>query len=224
MEVHKIGRVWILGAGVFGCRAVQALLPKAGPEGIWLVDRDYNQLLRCAQEPIQRVAIDFRPFLFNGLRRADPKRQPQWIVPAVSIHVVFEWLRLEIGESRRLRLLDPPREILQQLPHAFKAPDGAVYASFADFICPEDCPEPENHCYTTGDPRPQPLYRLIETLNCRDLRKVVVRSQQLAPGVGGYTPQILYSARKQLENFTGRALIATACRCHGVLHCLEILA
>jgi hypothetical protein len=49
----------------------------------------------------------------------------------------------------------------------------------------------------------------------------VIPSRQLAPGVGGYAPGRLLGLARELEDLRGNVLIATACRCHGVMHGLR---
>jgi len=49
----------------------------------------------------------------------------------------------------------------------------------------------------------------------------VVASRQLAPGVGGYAPRRLLDLAATVAKAPGPLLIATACRCHGVVHGLQ---
>ena len=52
----------------------------------------------------------------------------------------------------------------------------------------------------------------------------VLRSHQLAPGVGGYRAAELLGLRDRLAAQGGDWLLATACRCHGVAGSLGLQA
>ena len=88
--------------------------------------------------------------------------------------------------------------------------------------CPDDCPEPAEKCYLTGC-RELNLYDYLENISLQDYSSLVIRSRQLAPGVGGYRPADLWQLRRQVLSLGGKILISTACRCHGVSHGLEKL-
>ncbi|MFW6240200.1 MAG: hypothetical protein ACOC98_06260 [Thermodesulfobacteriota bacterium] len=49
----------------------------------------------------------------------------------------------------------------------------------------------------------------------------MVRSHQLAPGVGGVRPDQLWRLLRQVSDTPGLQAVATACRCHGVVTALE---
>jgi hypothetical protein len=51
---------------------------------------------------------------------------------------------------------------------------------------------------------------------------LVVRSRQLAPGVGGYRPEDLFSMYERVQKGASPFLISTACRCHGVVSGLAV--
>jgi hypothetical protein len=50
---------------------------------------------------------------------------------------------------------------------------------------------------------------------------VVVRSWQLAPGVGGYPAKYLEERLHEVSRRAGTYLVATSCRCHGVIDLLS---
>ena len=94
--------------------------------------------------------------------------------------------------------------------------------SYADFICPEDCAEPDC-CTVTGEVRDKPLYSLLSQLSVSDFKVHVTRSHQLAPGVGGYRVSALAEVADTLrKDKEGKWLLGTSCRCHGILTALEI--
>ena len=75
----------------------------------------------------------------------------------------------------------------------------------------------------TGERRDVPLYDLLSRLEVPDFRAHVIRSHQLAPGLGGYRVSDLKGMAEELagDQIT-RWLLGTSCRCHGVVTALEI--
>jgi hypothetical protein len=109
------------------------------------------------------------------------------------------------------------------MPHALRGNAGQAYVSHADFICPDNCPEPEKICTHTGKPRPLDLFRLLGNVDFDDVLPIVIRSHQLLPGVGGIYPADLLDALDIVRKNSHRPLmIATACRCHGVVDFMRL--
>ena len=73
----------------------------------------------------------------------------------------------------------------------------------------------------SGEPRKVSLCDELAALSLPGFAINVVASRQLAPGVGGYPPRALLALARDLAGQGGRTLIATACRCHGVVHGLQ---
>jgi hypothetical protein len=117
-----------------------------------------------------------------------------------------------------------PENLIPQLPNTFKGPEGQVYMSNADFICPENCNEPEKKCPVTGKSRPCRLYSRLARIKCEGYRSLVLRSLQLAPGVGGYRGKQLSAILSAVQNQPGKYLVSTASKCHGVMHAFETQA
>jgi hypothetical protein len=114
--------------------------------------------------------------------------------------------------------LDIPSGLFSALPHPWIGSRQEVICSYADFICPEDCPEPEEICTVTGKKRGIPLYELISSKIPEGFQAEVIRSRQLGPGVGGYSFRKLLGLRARISRGKeGKWLIGTACRCHGIL-------
>ncbi|GAB6907624.1 hypothetical protein JCM12296A_34610 [Desulfosarcina cetonica] len=147
------------------------------------------------------------------------------IVPAIPVHVVAGWIRLVLSNRFDAHPLAISADWLAQLPHAMAAGSaGQAYVSHADFICPDNCPEPPDRCTHTGKPRPMDLFRLLARLQLDDVLPIVLRSHQLLPGVGGLLPADLFSALKFAEqNYRRPLMIATACRCHGVVDFMRLI-
>lgn len=140
------------------------------------------------------------------------------MVAAVPLHLAFEWLKKSLSPVAELRRSSPPQLLIPLLPHASIAPSGDLYASWADFLCPEDCREGPK-CAVTGKPRPESLYRRIAGLDLAGVNILVVRSYQLAAGVGGIRAADLIRARNFILSQEGTFLLATSCKCHAVITC-----
>ncbi|MBN2126224.1 MAG: hypothetical protein JW821_18130 [Deltaproteobacteria bacterium] len=116
-----------------------------------------------------------------------------------------------------------PETIRPHLPHTWKGGEGSLLVSYADFLCPDDCPEPADFCTVTGLKRDVPLYRRLENLEVPEYHIHVVRSRQLAPGLGGYRVEDLARLLARVKDGGKRKwLVGTACRCHGTLSAMEI--
>jgi hypothetical protein len=209
----------IIGAGHFGQRAA-ALLNSARHTSLWIVDRDVTKLKKIGNIGAKRIAEDGVHFLAKHFSHLAPST---FIIPAVPVHLAFEWLRTYINQKGAIEQLPVPKGFALRLPHICDGSEGSLLASYADFRCPEDCPEPANRCTVTGKKRGTPLYQLLTQLEPRGFRVHVIRSRQLAPGVGGYRVKDLKELLgKILEGRKGKWLVGTACKCHGVITALQV--
>lgn len=210
----KIKYIWILGAGKFGQKAAYTLSAKFPNGQIDLVDRKPSAMDRSDHKQIRSHKADAIHYLYNRLKN---HHTPDWIVPAIPLHVAFEWIRTVLAVDRKIEKVPIPELLQDQLP-CIPAPEiGRVYLSLADFRCPDDCCEPARFCTHTGQSRPYDLFRKLPDIRLENFVSVVVRSRQLAPGVGGYRPQDLFNALDRVQTARSPVLLSTACRCHGVL-------
>lgn len=204
--------IWIIGAGRFGTAALEGLSRAGRPRRFVVVDPAGGRLRAAAgpgRTPVQAEGVDYLA------RNLTPTGGPDWIVPAVPLHLAAEWcLRTRAGRLRRMAL---PPAFDARVPHPLRGEGGDLYASHADFVCPEGCAEPPLRCTATGKPRPPNLFDLLAKVRLPDLRCLVVRSHQLGPGIGGYRPAQLFALLARLDEAGGRAAIATSCRCHAVI-------
>jgi hypothetical protein len=205
--------IWIIGIGKFGLLAVKRL-ERAFPNSHFvLVDPIKEQLVKASGTNHRLVQADGISFLVKNLH---PKTAPDWIVPALPIHLLAEWI-LGKFTPEKLKRIKLPINVTATLPNAFRGDNGDIYVSLADFICPDDCPEPRSSCFVTGLHRNQNMFDLLKTFELPGYGSLTVRSHQLTPGVGGYRPEQLFSVLKQVSFTKGRILLSTACRCHGVV-------
>ncbi len=205
--------IWVMGAGKFGMRAVTALSRRHKNLEIVLVDRDFEKLDRAGDLDCVTAHSDSVSYLETHLK---PGNLPCWIVPAVPVHLAWEWCRNQLGAEGVTRVQISPG-IDRQLPNPIHGANGDVYVSHADFICPVNCSEPDDICTVTQQPRKQEMFKLLSRLQFEHFSSLVLQSQQLAPGVGGYRSEALFSLLKEIKGIDGPFLLSTACRCHGVI-------
>jgi len=210
--------VWIIGAGQFGARAVAAALRQTPAVEITLVDYDANQL-RDWPPVVNTVCDDGVAFLTRRLARGD---FPAMIVPAVPIHIAYLWIRRSLKAQAEVVARPIPDTIAARLPNAIKGAKGELFVSHADTLCPPNCNEQKDRCTATGRLRPKDMFRLLGDLEINGYASVVVRSRQMAPGVGGYLPETLLAACTAVASSQGPALLATACRCHAVVNAVYV--
>ncbi|MFQ5486670.1 MAG: NAD-binding protein, partial [Desulfobacterales bacterium] len=213
----KIMVFWILGGGRFGSIAARRLRKKEPDADITIVDSDPVVVHRL-KEKADTVAEDGISFLS---RQLDSNSRPDWIIATIPVHVAFEWICSTLQDHEVLPH-PVPKKLFLLLPNSMRGKKGELYVSQADFLCPDNCPEPFDRCFVTGKPRKIEMYRNLEQLKLPGHRSIVIQSHQLAPGVGGYTPNTLLNARKKIAEKEGRVLVSTACRCQGVLQACEI--
>ncbi|WP_051326931.1 hypothetical protein [Desulfatibacillum aliphaticivorans] len=207
---------WILGAGKFGRIALERLRKKHPDALIKVVDSDAKALagLGLGAETLVMPGADFL------LQNLDPDNQPDWIVPAIPVHMAFDWLLARLQTKKPARQAPVPREIADKAPNPMWGENGTLYVSQADFLCPDNCPEPEEHCFKTGLPRDN-LFDMLARMDAPGSIQVVIRSHQLTPGVGGIKPDDLFNAEKRVVASDLPVHFSTACRCHGVINRLE---
>ncbi len=207
--------IWIIGAGRFGRMAADRI---TGNPHLVLVDLD-GEKLQAAKGP-QRTLVksDGAFYLLEHLQPVVGKI-PDWIVPAVPIHLAAEWLLLQ--KDQNLQRMPLPAELDSVLPNPLRVTNGNIFVSHADFLCPDDCPEPLHTCTFTGKPRKQNMFELLQNIQFPQWKSRVIRSHQLGPGIGGYRGRELLELADSLRKTRGPLLLCTACRCHGVITGLE---
>ncbi len=211
--------IWVLGAGRFGELAVKRLTRRLPDTDITVIDVRLDKLdrLRC-EHGSPHMSI----FQGDGLECMNRDDLPEglWIVPAVPKHVAFAWFVNRLNVVGKATVLPVPTELDGQVPNPYRVEDGTVYASHATFLCPDSCSEPEDICTYTKRPRATNLFEVISRVQVPGYRVLVVRSRQLAPGVGGYPIVQLRKTLDQISAHEGRFVIATSCRCHGVINAM----
>ena len=207
---------WILGAGHFGSLATKRILQRKKRCNLLVVDHHEDSLDDLKDEPLKIIRQDAVDFLSSHSGTGN-----EWIIPAIPEHVAFSWLCQQLTKEGTVRSIAVPAVLDQQIPNPMRGKGGVLYTSFATFRCPEECDEPEEMCSVTRERREANLYELIQQIEVRGYKSLVVRSHQLAPGVGGYQLATLWRLLEEVRSSEKNILVATACRCHGVINALR---
>lgn len=199
-----------MGAGRFGRIAVEHLKKRYR---ILVVDNGADALQFFIDSGFETEHRDAVSYLSENL---SPKTDTNWIIPALPIHLIWEWCK-RVLTDQVIKETVLPDDLSILVPNPIRGDDSHLYTSHADFLCPDNCPEPAVNCTVTGRPRSQEMYTLLENIHLMDYKSIVTRSRQLAPGVGGYTPKDMFTALEKVKKARGNLLICTACKCHGVI-------
>lgn len=209
--------IWIIGVGRFGQIAYKRLSESGKNLRFVLVDPVGENLLSCNASTTRLEVSDGTEFLEKHLINS---RKPVWIIPALPVHLAAEWFLMHYGPIR-LRRIELPPELDMQVPNPIRGTEGNLYASHADFKCPEDCDEPRDICTVTRKTRKQDMFELLGNLDIEPYEALCIQSHQLGPGIGGYRSEQLIELMEKVDQSRGAILLSTACRCHGVITGLE---
>jgi hypothetical protein len=207
----------IIGCGHFGSRAAEKLLKKDPLSKIIVVDKIKKSIKKICHLPVETAVSDGISYLNKFLSQ---ERRADYIIPAVPFHLAFEFILSELKPLGGKRRKVPP---LSGLPNPVIGKTGDLYTSLADFICSEDCPEPAHYCTVTRKSRGNPFYQILKELK-GVFESKVIRSHQLAPGVGGFRPEALLDLLEDIKRKKKSGwsiLVSTASRCHGVTSALS---
>ena len=165
--------IWIIGVGRFGYIAFQRLLESGKDRQFVLVDPAEEKLRRCKGANSTLEISDGIEFLETHLEK---DRKPDWIIPALPLHLAAEWLLLHLGPAR-LKRIPLPSGLAKLVPNPFHGPEGNLYVSHADFRCPKDCDELRDICTVTGKSRKQNMYDFLGGLCLEPFKLLNIRSQ-----------------------------------------------
>ncbi len=209
--MSKNKKIWIIGMGRFGKLAFKRLSQKMNNHWFVLVDPDGKNFTGLKNN--ETVITDGVKFLYENLFS---ENSPDWIIPALPVHLAAMWIMKKLGPYK-VEKKEIPRDFGNMLPNSIYGENKDVYVSHATFLCPDNCPEPRDICTVTGEKRKENMFELLGNIKFPGFSSFVIRSFQLAPGVGGFRPNQLFEALKTAEKSGSDFLVATACRCHGVI-------
>ncbi|MGA2401878.1 MAG: hypothetical protein ABSG91_09245 [Syntrophobacteraceae bacterium] len=215
-DIFPPRQIRVLGAGRFGRLAAEKLKRRFPDALLSIADRDAARVDGITRDLGIAGEVEDSIRSISGILPDD-----LWLIPAVPVHVGFEWAMNELNSMGEVRRLPVPEEVDLQVPNPIRVPSGTLYASFATFVCPDYCSEPEEICTHTGKERPGNLYEVFGGVLASGFDVAVLRSWQLAPGVGGYPGRSLRELLAVIGSKSGGYLVASSCRCHGVMDALE---
>jgi len=216
-----VDNFWIIGGGKFGLRAARVLGKKHSAANLTIVEKKETVCRQLDRLGFEAVCMDGIQYIELNLTDGP---DPDWIVPAIPLHVAYEWIRSKLAKTHKVQKIPVPKDLVTTLPHPIETETGQLFISIADFKCPENCPEPDDICTYTGEPRRMVLHGFLKSIQRKDLNSVVIQSHQLAPGVGGYTPRALFAALNEIKAAQGPIMLSTACSCHGVIDAFQLSA
>ena len=211
--------LWIIGGGKFGRRAAQALRKIDSANRITIVEKKKAVCEQLSREGFEVVCMDGIQYLERHLTE---NHFPDWIVPAIPLHLAFEWIRAKMSATFIVKSVRIPNGIVNDLPNPIQVKTGQLFLSIADFKCPASCSEPDDICTHTGKPRPMILHEFLKSVRSKGFKSIVIQSHQLAPGAGGYTPAALFDALRAVARAQGSVILSTACSCHGVMNAFSL--
>jgi hypothetical protein len=199
----------VAGFGKFGRLALERLTRACPTSSVLVLDENADR--KPCDLPV--TATFFRADAVSFLLDSPLLQDDDVVIPMVPVHLAADYL---LAAMPGLRKVPFPSELSHRVPNPY-APDAeSLCCSYADFLCPDDCPA-GTCCTVTGEQR-DPLFSLLESLTMPGFTMMVLRSLQILPGVGGYPLRDLLNLGKSLARGTG--IVATACRCHAVMTAL----
>jgi hypothetical protein len=210
----------ILGAGKFGRLALGRLTERNHEARFLVVDHRpaavaaARDLAAPGAEVVEAEAVSYLA------AHLGPEPPWDWLLPMVPVHLAYAWLLKGPLAGKGWEPFQVPAALEGLAALAIRGAQGELCLSRARHRCPDDCDEPYI-CPVTGEERPQPLFEELAAASLPELPLLVVASRQLAPGVGGYSPVALLKLADTVLKAWRPLLVATACRCHGVVHGLR---
>lgn len=197
----------IAGFGKFGRLALERLIEAAPADRIIVVE--HKKDLNGIDDPPRVHAVEGE--VVSVLVNFPALEADDMIIPMVPFHLAAAFLLATLPDAREISL---PQELARLVPNPWSLNDSNLCCSRSDFVCPDDCPEGDV-CTVTGEPRDEPLYEFIRSLEIPGFAVRVQRSFQILPGIGGYPVGDLWKLRGLINS--GQYIIATSCTCHGVM-------
>lgn len=175
----------------------------------------------------------FADYLSRWATAGDSTRRDAIVPSPLMPHLMYEWLRDRARDRwprRSVKTMPLPTAPL--LPWQRAAPDGTHYVSFADWMCPVNCIEPERCPHTRG-PRdwtmPAAVASYVNGERERGRRidgPLIFHCTHRAYGVGMIDTSTVVAADRAVADYAAdeatEILVGTVSHCHGALNILAI--
>jgi hypothetical protein len=229
MSTLRVPTFVVIGGGTIGAGSARQLLRacdagRLQTDRILVVDRDPGCAAKALPPPVEVVTDEWAPWL---ARHLEERGESDHLVPDHwAPHLLREWLA---GELRRRGATVERTGGLRDrsLPFAATTRDGDQALSYAAWLCPPRCIEPELCPHTRG-PKD---WSLADDL-ARDAAgeawdaQIVFRCLHLVYGIGTVPVADILAARdlviRGLARGPRRYLVATSSHCHGLASALEV--
>ena len=248
--MQHYGTIVVVGGGCYGSYYVRqlgraSLADALSAERVLVVDRDpacrvAAELRSAGETNVELVVSDWTAFFDSYLGDAAARagasggELPDAIVPSPLMpHLMYEWIERRARarwphRTIETRPLDPPSGI----PWQKRGADGTQYVSFAEWVCPVNCIEPEL-CPATRGPRSWSMPPAIAAATEEARQKgrnlagpVIFHCQHRAYGVGMFDTRDVIAGdalvQRVAEASAAEVLVGTVSHCHGALTVLAI--
>ena len=226
----------VIGGGCYGTYHARQLLKavragKLDAEHVMVVDRNADCRARreLGHDPLFSHAVsDWHEFLagYLGATHADG-----YVVPApFTPHLFYRWLARSLESALGSGTVGvEPVAGAMGLPVEHQLPDGQRAISYAPWLCPVNCVEPEICPHTKG-PKDWSLERAVERFSTEPAAglssSVVFPSYHLAYGIAAVPVRKLLQARESVLaaacKSPQRVAVATVSHCHGIVGVLSV--
>ena len=207
--------VLVIGGGKYGAKACRYF--KEQMARVMLVDND--------PECQAREIVTSEDFFVKDAKDAWElalRIKPDFTVPTHPGHTFGKWL----AECLRLKPFpESLSKVVERLPKSLvlgcDEANATLISSYMPKgkLCREDCPPSRSMCTLTHEPRPAPLYRLLEysIFELFDCGRIFA-TETVAVGIGAIKTTDILAFMRQIEAVKPKTLaVGIACECHGAL-------
>ncbi len=236
------GRIVVMGGGCYGSWYAQQLT-RAARRGalqvtdVVVVDRNPTCQVVALKDaghydglPLRVVLSEWDPFIADWLGQGPAALANDAMVPSPLMpHVCLDWMIARARArwpQRNVRVA--PLERVPSTPWERASPDGRHYVSFATWMCPVNCIEPER-CPHTRDARDwsmPPMMRQYVDDNPSLRGPIIFHCVHRTYGVGMIDAAAIADADRQLAAWGASGpcavLVGTVSHCHGALGVLAV--
>ena len=102
-------KFWIIGGGKFGLRAAKALSKIDPPNRITIVEKQKAVCGQLKRLGFETVCMDGLQYIEHNLKHA---HDPDWIIPAIPLHVAYEWIRAKMSATDTFENIAAPENLV----------------------------------------------------------------------------------------------------------------